>query len=81
MTQIEQWIREEGIKEGIKEGEMKKALDTARAAQPRNHRLNFLVIDLFILSVALPILLIHQVQVKAFLQPLSMSTQHVAVFR
>lgn len=27
MTQIEQWIREEGIKEG----EMKKALDTARA--------------------------------------------------
>ncbi|MEW5952952.1 MAG: hypothetical protein AB1815_04230, partial [Bacillota bacterium] len=28
MTQIEQWIREEGIKEGIKEGR----LDTARAA-------------------------------------------------
>jgi len=28
MTQIEQWIREEGIKEGV----MKKALDTARAA-------------------------------------------------
>ena len=43
MTQIEQWIRQEGIKEGrqegikegIKEGEMKKAVETARAALKR----------------------------------------------
>ena len=33
MTQIEQWIREEGRLEGIKEGELKGRLETAR--QPR----------------------------------------------
>jgi len=32
MTQIEQWIREEGIKEGIKEGEIKNKMETARIA-------------------------------------------------
>lgn len=32
MTQIEQWLREEGIKEGMKEGEIKAKLETARKA-------------------------------------------------